>query len=608
MRKKLRSTPARVARGNTTYESNAAKARRRQEPTPTKKTTAAKAKDRKTKTLAERTTAIQFREKPPSQKPSKGLKPQNPLKGSKTAATTARHSSGSSAAPTARPASKQDSAPRHLSAASLAGNDAVSQRVGSHLSSTRQSHASNASHEGGSQSLSAPSRPPTQAPVSRPQPTSADNQGTVNRTQPTAFPSRPGQPGAATAPPRLGDYPDHSAPLPRSHPTAPIDFANANQQSYAEPDDDHSERRDDLDGRALRWSGTGRYENGQADEFGAAPDGEEWAGAGHEDWEWDPEFIGDEEHRGQAGAEGEDEVEDEDEDEDGEEEGRGKGGKGGKQGRAAAGHPEYSPFLMRTARRARSIIITRSPMPSPEQEYQAACDAWEYVTKDSCFQGEPFPEKLYSIVQQHNPTIRGRLKAVAVSLLSDYFKFSDPNFARNRRSNRQLYRAAVDDDAFLHEFPDEKKNRWFCKYAVRILQKVFFHSRRADGFNHQDLFHPVPLPLLAVTFTAIRCALDEWARGSEERVQFRIPEYEAILESHLSNLQALKRHNTQSIQTIQEWYWKKASGGKKKLRGRAVSKPMTGQELAATSAEIAARQSSEADYDDDISIHDSDEE
>lgn len=35
---------------------------------------------------------------------------------------------------------------------------------------------------------------------------------------------------------------------------------------------------------------------------------------------------------------------------------------------------------------------------------------------------------------------------------------------------------------------------------------------------------------------------------------------------------------------------------------------MTGQELAATSAEIAARQSSEADYDDDISIHDSDEE
>lgn len=150
------------------------------------------------------------------------------------------------------------------------------------------------------------------------------------------------------------------------------------------------------------------------DEFGAAPDGnEDWAGAGHEDWEWDPderEFIGDEEHRGQAGDEGEDgvededegedEVEDEEEDEDGEEEGQGKRGKGGKQGRAAAGHPEYSPFLIRTARRARSIIITRSPMPTPEQEYQAACDAWEYVTKDSRFKGEPFPEKLYSIVSE----------------------------------------------------------------------------------------------------------------------------------------------------------------------------------------------------------------
>ncbi|KAG8937712.1 hypothetical protein FRC00_001848 [Tulasnella sp. 408] len=104
IRKQLRSTPARLARGNAMYESNAAKARRREEPTPTKKKRAGLAnakKDRKAATLAKHATAIQFREKQPSQNRPKGLKPQNPPKGFKSA-TTACHSSGSSTSTTAR--------------------------------------------------------------------------------------------------------------------------------------------------------------------------------------------------------------------------------------------------------------------------------------------------------------------------------------------------------------------------------------------------------------------------------------------------------------------------------------------------------------------------
>ncbi|KAG8892944.1 hypothetical protein FRC01_013867, partial [Tulasnella sp. 417] len=282
-----------------------------------------------------------------------------------------------------------------------------------------------------------------------------------------------------TAPPRLGNDSNRSPPPPRSRPSAP----------YAEPNGDQPECRDldlsdqeDLDGRAL-----GRLSN-------TAADGDwEWADPHREDWELDGDEDEDEdEERGEGEGEDEDEDgdggedggEDEDEDEDrgddasegeddgdgeseaegenqdldedededeGEEEGRRKGQKGGKQRRSAAGHPEYAPFLMRTDRRARSIIITRSPMPTPEQEYQPVCDAWEYVTQGSRFEGKPFPEKLYSIVQQHNPTIRGRLKTVAVSLLGDYFKFSDPNLARNRQLNQRLYHVAVDDDSFLYE-------------------------------------------------------------------------------------------------------------------------------------------------------------
>lgn len=272
--------------------------------------------------------------------------------------------------------------------------------------------------------------------------------------------------------------------------------------------------------------------------------------------------------------------------------------------RSAAAHPKYKTWLTKTYRRSRSIILTQYPMATPEQEDNAIQAAWKRETRGSLFEGEPFPEEFDLIVWQHNSTVRSRVKSAAIYQVSEDFGLKS---SKSKCNNRQTVRGLIEDDGYTHEFPDEKKNRWFSHTAVAIMKKVSFGDRKADGSKHSDLFHPISLQLIALTFTVMRCALDEWARGTQESIQFRVSEYEGVYDAHMWNLLALDVEDTQAMQKIQKWYWKRATGSKYRASGQPAPKALSDTQIRNIVADAMARELSDQDMDPESELSDSDD-
>ncbi|KAG8937543.1 hypothetical protein FRC04_010655, partial [Tulasnella sp. 424] len=248
------------------------------------------------------------------------------------------------------------------------------------------------------------------------------------------------------------------------------------------------------------------------------------------------------------------------------------------QDRSASAHPKYKTWLMKTSRRSRSIILTQYPMATPEQEDAAIRAAWKSETHGGLFEGEPFPERFDLIVRQHNSTIRSRVKSAAIYQVSEDFGLKS---SKSKRNNQQTVRRLLEDNGYTHELPDKKKNRWFSHTAVAIMKKVFFGDRKAD----------------AVCKIFMRCALNEWARGVQESVQFRVSEYEGVYDAHVRNLLALDVEDTQAMQKIQKWYWKRATGSKYRASGQPASKALSDTQIRNIAADVMARESSDQDID-----------
>ncbi|KIO33393.1 hypothetical protein M407DRAFT_17663 [Tulasnella calospora MUT 4182] len=231
-------------------------------------------------------------------------------------------------------------------------------------------------------------------------------------------------------------------------------------------------------------------------------------------------------------------------------------------------------------------------MAGPEEEADAIQLAWGRETQGSVHEGKPFPDMFNLVVHQHNSTMRSRVKNAVIYYVGEDFGLKS---SKSRAENRQRSRHLIEDDRYTHEFPDDKKNRWFAWTALAVIRRAFFGDRKVDGFKHSDLFHPMPLPLIALTFTAIRCALDEWTRGKKESIPFRVSEYEDVYEGHVRNLVALEIGNGQAMVKIQEWYWKRVTGSKDRASGQRASKLLSTAQLMSTIDDAMARESSDWD-------------
>ncbi|KAF8504078.1 hypothetical protein JB92DRAFT_2738765, partial [Gautieria morchelliformis] len=77
---------------------------------------------------------------------------------------------------------------------------------------------------------------------------------------------------------------------------------------------------------------------------------------------------------------------------------------------------------------------------------------------------------------------------------------------------------------------------------IHILQTQWFADPHDEGVAFHLYFNPVPLPTMALVFTAIENCIDEWKDGQLKAVDFTEKAYRDKYLAHLANLKRWREH------------------------------------------------------------------
>ncbi|KAG8921125.1 hypothetical protein FRC01_000400, partial [Tulasnella sp. 417] len=215
--------------------------------------------------------------------------------------------------------------------------------------------------------------------------------------------------------------------------------------------------------------------------------------------------------------------------------------------------------IQMVCRYVRSAAITRYPMASIEEEGKLIRESWPVVMRLKPFRGQdlPWKEAYYPTIKQYFSTVRGKVVGNSRNLLSRFFPFKKD--AASKRANCKIYKHAIHDDSYTCEDPENQRGRWCHPLLFEVIQATFFPTRSGDGFLfNSKFFNPITLELIAIVFAAIRCALDEWAKGVYMKLPFKISVYAPVYERHLSNLKTLHRHDPEVVAGFCQEVWEHA--------------------------------------------------
>ncbi|KDQ17626.1 hypothetical protein BOTBODRAFT_172076 [Botryobasidium botryosum FD-172 SS1] len=177
----------------------------------------------------------------------------------------------------------------------------------------------------------------------------------------------------------------------------------------------------------------------------------------------------------------------------------------------------------------RSRIATEAPFPMPNQEKQLSEEAFISACPTYRKDSEPTEDQL-KFICKGTCQMRGRLKDLAQVAVPLFYKLIQGVHHTHR--NRLQYKKLIANDAYLYEDPDNLVGIWFAPLLFTIIQKMWFKREEDDGIKFSQYFHPeISMQTIALTFTAVQCALDEWNDSIHRPHAFKIycPIYKTLL-------------------------------------------------------------------------------
>ncbi|KAJ7202512.1 hypothetical protein GGX14DRAFT_397582 [Mycena pura] len=131
---------------------------------------------------------------------------------------------------------------------------------------------------------------------------------------------------------------------------------------------------------------------------------------------------------------------------------------------------------------------------------------------------------------------RSNVGNVVRQLFDSHYRFEPGGSPADVAKNLQLYNDLIDASAFHYKDPQT-----YTGYAqhdiIRLsLKKLWFRTRDDLGIKNANVFNPIPLPTLAVIFTAIEHWIQCWSTGHYVHAKFTETLNQERYRAHLQDL------------------------------------------------------------------------
>ncbi|KAJ3556435.1 hypothetical protein NP233_g11980 [Leucocoprinus birnbaumii] len=212
-------------------------------------------------------------------------------------------------------------------------------------------------------------------------------------------------------------------------------------------------------------------------------------------------------------------------------------------------------FIEAANSRYRALIVAADAFPDSATEVPFVRAAAEHANNIvGPEEHRSLTPNLIRIIKQRGAQIRSEFKSRAQALVETCWDLSTSLSAEETEHNQDLVANLKFQSGFVYKTLGQDKKDLDSHsglYQNCIIEKMIFQTvfcRRSDeGVVHVDLFKPIPAAALALTFTSIDCALDEWTSGSHIALEFTMKDYLEVYQGHLQDLQHFekmtKKHN-----------------------------------------------------------------
>ncbi|KII88253.1 hypothetical protein PLICRDRAFT_41411 [Plicaturopsis crispa FD-325 SS-3] len=187
-------------------------------------------------------------------------------------------------------------------------------------------------------------------------------------------------------------------------------------------------------------------------------------------------------------------------------------------------------------------LSVENPFPKKMEELTWAKRAWSTACRDHCDVNIRINGDILRLITNRGSHLRGELKTKAKALTPATYGFKDSKnlavISRNRQIARDLktalgftYRKLGSGDPN----PQERKGLYQHPIIQTLINTVWYKDCGDQGITWPE-YTPFPLPALALTLTAIECAVDEWVSGSHVTTPFSALRYRPMHSRHVAAL------------------------------------------------------------------------
>ncbi|KAG1904175.1 uncharacterized protein F5891DRAFT_914700, partial [Suillus fuscotomentosus] len=185
----------------------------------------------------------------------------------------------------------------------------------------------------------------------------------------------------------------------------------------------------------------------------------------------------------------------------------------------------------------RCLVVTQEPFPQTLiSETLLAKEAWREASKLAGLTIQLTP-LLVKLMMRRTSQVRRELKTKMHTLTASFFGFCTSQSIAAMTHNRNLAESLKDETCFV--FKDWEKRSGIYKTGLiqSAVNDMWFANRNDEGMIYNKFFNLLPVELLTLILTAIKCCLDKWIAGVKEDIKFLSTAYTPVYLVHLSSLQ-----------------------------------------------------------------------
>ncbi|KAF8531839.1 hypothetical protein JB92DRAFT_3138632 [Gautieria morchelliformis] len=193
---------------------------------------------------------------------------------------------------------------------------------------------------------------------------------------------------------------------------------------------------------------------------------------------------------------------------------------------------EYHSIIHLACRYYRVILCTTDPFPLEHDRVRLLREAWKLACSEHDMQVGASGD-VFNMIKQRGSQVRGELKRNARPVTTAHYKFD---------AREEVVKGPILNNEILYKDHEARTGLFENPCAARILRTQWFADAHDEGVSFHVYFNPIPLPTLALVFTAIENCVEEWKDGRFHSIDFTEKLYRKKYERHLSNLENWSHH------------------------------------------------------------------